>query len=32
MLDIMQPMSVIADYFGLDHIEKLDIILGYIQE
>ena len=31
MLDIMPPLPVIADYFGLDNIDNLDIILGLYQ-
>jgi hypothetical protein len=31
MLDIMPPLQVIADYFGLDNIDNLDIILGFYQ-
>ncbi len=28
MLDNMPPLPVIADYFGLDNIDNLDITLG----
>ena len=31
MLDIVPPMPVIADYFGLDNIENSSIILGLYQ-
>ncbi len=31
MLDIMPPLPVIADYFELDNIDNLDIILGLYQ-
>ncbi len=31
MLDFMPPLPIIADYFGLDHIDHLDIILGLYQ-
>jgi hypothetical protein len=31
MLDIMPPMPVLADFFWLDNIENLDIILGLYQ-
>ncbi len=31
MLDIMLPLPVIADCFGLDNIDNLDIILGLYQ-
>ena len=31
MLDIMPPLPVIADYFGLNNIDNLDIILGLYQ-
>ncbi len=31
MLDIMQPMPVIADYVVLDNIENLNILLGLYQ-
>ncbi len=31
MLDIMPPLPVIADYFGLDNIDNVDIILGLYQ-
>ena len=31
MLDTMPTMPVVADYFGLDNIDNLDIILGLYQ-
>jgi hypothetical protein len=31
MLDIMPRMPVIADYFGLDNVDHLSIILGVYQ-
>jgi hypothetical protein len=31
MLDIIPPLLVIADYFGLDYIYYLDSILGLYQ-
>jgi hypothetical protein len=31
MLDIMPPLPVIADYFGLNNIDNLSIILGLYQ-
>ncbi len=31
MLDIMPHLPVIADYYGRDNIENLDIILGLYQ-
>ncbi len=31
MLDIIPPLPVIADYFGLGNIDNLDIILGLYQ-
>ena len=31
MLDTMPSMPVVADYFGLDNIENLSIILGLYQ-
>ncbi len=31
MLDIMAPMPVIADHFGLDNIENLYMISGLYQ-
>jgi hypothetical protein len=31
MLDFMPPLPVIADYFGLNNIDNLDIILGLHQ-
>ena len=31
MMDIMPRMPVIADYFGLDNVDHLSIILGVYQ-
>jgi hypothetical protein len=28
MLDIMPPLPVIADFFGLDNIDNMDFLLG----
>ena len=31
MLDIIPPVPVVADYFGLDNTDNLDVILGIYQ-